>query len=167
MVASSVINRPTCAIMKLNAITKICKYRGFHEGHHFILMAMEVHSAPGHDMDCFIKECARIFHNKQLGGHLSLSSCIQIFRQCVSIVFQRALASDIKKKIALVGDVCFRPLIIIRSHDLYTSNIRATMEEITSYQKKEMCFFWPSFFVSPAIVLATDLLLDSISKIEW
>jgi hypothetical protein len=44
---SSVINRPTSAIVELNAITKFHKYRRFHEGHHFILMAMEVHSALG------------------------------------------------------------------------------------------------------------------------
>ncbi len=40
--------------MKLSAIVEICKYRGFHEGHHFIPIAMEVHGAHGHDMDCFI-----------------------------------------------------------------------------------------------------------------
>jgi hypothetical protein len=31
---------------------------------HFILMAMEVHNAPKHDMDHFIKECARLFHDR-------------------------------------------------------------------------------------------------------
>ncbi len=60
-VVSNVINRPTSAITKLNTIAKICKYRGFQEGHHSILMAMEVHNAPRCDMDCFIKECG---HNK-------------------------------------------------------------------------------------------------------
>jgi hypothetical protein len=45
-VPSSVINRPTSAATKLSTITKIYKYKGLHEGHHFILMAMEVHSAP-------------------------------------------------------------------------------------------------------------------------
>jgi hypothetical protein len=60
-VASSVISRPTSAAVKLSAITKICKYRRLHEGHHFILMVMEVHSAPGRDMYCIIKECAHLF----------------------------------------------------------------------------------------------------------
>jgi hypothetical protein len=60
-VASSVIGQPTRVIAKFNAIVKICKYRGFHEGHHFILMALEVHNTPGHDMDRFIKECACLF----------------------------------------------------------------------------------------------------------
>jgi hypothetical protein len=55
MVASNVINRPTSVIMKLSVIVKICKYRRFHEGHHFILMAMEVHGTLEHDMDRFIK----------------------------------------------------------------------------------------------------------------
>jgi hypothetical protein len=44
--------------MELNAIVKIHKYRGFHEGHHFIPMAMEVHGVPRHDMDHFTNECA-------------------------------------------------------------------------------------------------------------
>jgi hypothetical protein len=47
--------------MKISAIAMIHKYKGLHEGHHFILMAMKVHGALGHDMDCFIKECAHFF----------------------------------------------------------------------------------------------------------
>jgi hypothetical protein len=74
--ASSVISRPTSVIAKLNAIVKIYKCKGLHEGHHFISMTMEVHDTPKHDMDHFIKECARLFHDKRLGGHLSLFFCI-------------------------------------------------------------------------------------------
>jgi hypothetical protein len=48
-------------------------------------MAMEVHGAPGRDMDHFIREYGRLFHDRQLGGHLSLSFCIQFFKQHVSI----------------------------------------------------------------------------------
>jgi hypothetical protein len=59
----SVISHPTCVVAKLNAITKIYKYRGLHEGHHFIPMVMEVHDAFRRDMDRFIKECAHLFHN--------------------------------------------------------------------------------------------------------
>jgi hypothetical protein len=87
IVAMSVISRPTGAIAKLNTITKIRKYIGLHEGHHFILMVMEVHDAPGHDMDCFIEECAHLFHDRQLRGYVSLFFCIQFFRQHVSIAF--------------------------------------------------------------------------------
>ncbi len=50
--------------MKLSAIVKIRKYRGLHKGHHFILMAIEVYSAFGCDMDCFIKECAHLFQDR-------------------------------------------------------------------------------------------------------
>jgi hypothetical protein len=64
MVASNVISRPIGATMKLNAIVNIHKYNGFHEGHHFISMAMEVHNAPGCDMDNFIRECVHLFHDK-------------------------------------------------------------------------------------------------------
>jgi hypothetical protein len=48
--------------LKFNAIGKICKYIRLHEGHHYILITMEVHSAPRRDMDRFIRECVRIFH---------------------------------------------------------------------------------------------------------
>jgi len=64
MVASNVINQPTGVVTKFSAIAKIHKYKGLHEGHHFILMAMEVHGALRHDMDCFIKKCAYLFHHK-------------------------------------------------------------------------------------------------------
>jgi hypothetical protein len=79
MMISNVINWSTSAATKLSAIATIHKYKRFHEGHHFILMAMEVHNALGCDMDCFIKECARLFHDRQLRGHLSLSFCIEFF----------------------------------------------------------------------------------------
>jgi hypothetical protein len=62
--ALSVINQLVVVIAKFNAIVKIHKYRGFHEGHHFILMAMEVHGAPRRDMDHFIKECVRLYHDR-------------------------------------------------------------------------------------------------------
>jgi len=62
-VAMSVISRPTGANAKFSADTKIRKYKGLHDGHHFIPMVMEVHSALGCDMDHFIKECVRFFHN--------------------------------------------------------------------------------------------------------
>jgi len=69
MVASNVISQTTSAVAKLSTIAKICKYKKFHEGHHFILMAMEVQGAPRHYMNHFFKECACLFHNRQFGGH--------------------------------------------------------------------------------------------------
>jgi hypothetical protein len=50
-------------------------------------MAMEMNNALGRDMDRFINEYVRLFHDRWLGGHLSLSFCIQFFKQHVSIVF--------------------------------------------------------------------------------
>jgi hypothetical protein len=76
VVAMSVISRPTCAIVELDTIVKVYKYKRFHEGHHFILMVMEVHDTLEHDMEHFIRECVHFFHDKQSGGHLSLSFCI-------------------------------------------------------------------------------------------
>jgi hypothetical protein len=99
-------------------------------------MAMEVHGAPGCDMDCFIKECAHLFHNRRLRGHLSLYFYIQYFRQSVSITFQCALTFAIERKIALAGDSCSRPPSNIRFHDLHVGDIKGAMGEITSYDKQ-------------------------------
>ncbi len=71
--ARSVISQPTSVAAKFNTIVKICKYRKFHEGHHFVSMAMEVHGALECDMDRFIKKCVHLSHDRLLGGHLSLS----------------------------------------------------------------------------------------------
>jgi len=75
LVALNVIGWPVNSIAKLNTITKIHKYKRFHEGHQFILMAMEMHDAPKHDMGHFIKECAYLLHDRQLKGYLSLFLC--------------------------------------------------------------------------------------------
>jgi hypothetical protein len=64
MVALHVIIQPVGVGAKLSAIIKVRKYKRFHERHHFIPMTMEVHDALGHDMDCFIKECAHLFHDR-------------------------------------------------------------------------------------------------------
>jgi hypothetical protein len=66
MMAMNVISRSTNVVAEFNTITKIHKYRGLHEGHYFIPMTMEVHGAHGHDMNHFIRECAHLFHNRQL-----------------------------------------------------------------------------------------------------
>jgi hypothetical protein len=137
IVALNVINWLTGATMEINAIVKICKYRGFHEGHHFIPMAMEVHGAPKHDMDHFIRECAHFFHDRWSGSHLSLSFYIQFFKQSVSIALQHALTLVINKKIMMACDVYSRPPIIIKSHDLHVDNIRGAMGEIASYYKRD------------------------------
>ncbi len=55
MIVTSVISRPIGVVAKLSTIVKIYKYKGLHEGHHFILMTMEVHDAPGSDMNHFIR----------------------------------------------------------------------------------------------------------------
>ncbi len=135
--AMSVISQLVTATIELSTITNIHKYKGFHEGHHFIPMAMGVHGAPGHDMDCFIKEYVHLFHNRRSRGHLSLSFCFQFFKQCVNIVFKCALAFVIKKKIPLAKYVCFRPLITIRYHDLHVGNVKRAMGEITFYHERE------------------------------
>jgi hypothetical protein len=164
IMALSVINQPTNAVAKLSIIVKIHKYKRFHEGHHFISMAMEVHGTLGRDMDCFIRECARLFHDRRLGCHLSLPFCIQFFKQCVSIVLQCALTFAIKKKIVLASDAYSRPPITIKSHDLHACNIKRvkgnsflpqeglTLSLFLFFGSCGLYVFWPFFglpFLSP------------------
>jgi hypothetical protein len=73
MVAMIVINQPVGVVTKLNTIIKICKYKGIHDGHHFIPMAMEEHGTLERDMVHFIKECAHLLLDRQSRGHLSWS----------------------------------------------------------------------------------------------
>jgi hypothetical protein len=61
IVTISVISQLASVNAKLKTIVKICKYRWLCEGQHFIIMVTEVHNAPRHDMDRFIRECARFF----------------------------------------------------------------------------------------------------------
>jgi hypothetical protein len=65
-IASNLISWPLDTVVELNIIIKIRKYKWLHEGHHFILTAMEVHDAPMCDMDHFIKECVRFFHDQEV-----------------------------------------------------------------------------------------------------
>jgi len=64
IVATNVINRLASAIAKLNTIVKIYKYKEIHEKHHFIPMSMNTHGTPRCNIDCFIRECVRLFHNR-------------------------------------------------------------------------------------------------------
>jgi hypothetical protein len=100
-------------------------------------MAMKVQKTPRRDMDHCIKECACLFHSRRLGSHLSLSFCIQFFRQRVNITLQHALTSIIERKITLMGDACSRPTITIKSHNLHASDIRGAMGEIASYHERD------------------------------
>jgi len=84
---SSVINQPTNVVAKLNVITNIRKYKGLHEGHHFISMAMELHNAFRCDMNHFIKECARLFHDRQLKNHLSLFFAFNFLNNMLILLF--------------------------------------------------------------------------------
>jgi hypothetical protein len=63
--------------------------------------------------------------------------CIQFFRQHVKYGLHNILASIIERKIALVGDACSRPPIIIMFHDLHAYDIRRVVGEIASYQEKD------------------------------
>jgi len=63
---------------------------------HFIPMAMEVHNIFRHDMDRFIRERVRFFHDKQSRGYLSLffflhlvfqAMCQYCFLACFSLYY--------------------------------------------------------------------------------
>ncbi|CAK9198599.1 unnamed protein product, partial [Sphagnum troendelagicum] len=45
IVASNVISQLACVVTKFSIIIKIYKYKRFHEGHHFIPMALKVDDA--------------------------------------------------------------------------------------------------------------------------
>ncbi len=62
---------------------------------------------------------------------VSVKDCF--VRQHVNIAFQNALASFMKKKIVSMGDACFRSLIIIKSHDLHTDDIKRVVGDIASW----------------------------------
>ncbi len=96
-----------------------------------------MHSAHGHDMDRFIKECVRLFQDKGSRGHLSLSFCIQFFKQHVNIAFQRALAFIIERKNSLVGNAHLKSPITSRFHDLHGSNIKRVVDDIAFYHKRD------------------------------
>ncbi len=100
-------------------------------------MAMEVHDTLGCDIDHFIRKHAHFFHNRQSRSHLSLSFCIQFFKQIVSIALQCALTFIIERKITLVNNVCSRLPITIKSHDLHVGNIRRGMGDIASYHERD------------------------------
>ncbi len=81
--------------------------------------------------------------------------CIQFFKQCVDIALQHVLAFAIKKKILLAGNVCSKPPIIIKLHDLHVGDIKSAVGEIVSYHEKDqfssffgsygLYIFWPFF----------------------
>jgi hypothetical protein len=137
IVASNVMSRLTSIIVEHSAIVKIHKYNGLHKGHHFILMATEVHGAPECHIDYFIGECAHFFHNRRSKGHLSLFFCIKFFKQLVNITLHSVLTSIIEKKIALACDVNSRHPLTIRSHDLHVGDIRRVVGEITPYHERD------------------------------
>ncbi len=64
MVATNAINQLASVVVKLSAIVKIYEYRRLHEGHHFILMAMDVHGTFKCDMDHLIRECVCLFQDR-------------------------------------------------------------------------------------------------------
>jgi hypothetical protein len=100
-------------------------------------MAIKVHGTLGRDMDCFIKECTCLFHDKQSKVIYPCLFCIQFFKQRVSIILQHALASIIERKIVLVGDACSRPPITIKSNNFHVGDIRGAVGEIASYHKRD------------------------------
>jgi hypothetical protein len=60
-----------------------------------------------------------------------------IFKQHVNIVLQHALVFAIERKIALPSDVCSRPPITIKFHDLHASDMKGAMGEIASYHERD------------------------------
>jgi hypothetical protein len=62
---TNVISQLLSATTELSTIVKICKYKVFNEGHHFVSMATNMHDALQHDMNHFIIKCVHFFHDRQ------------------------------------------------------------------------------------------------------
>jgi hypothetical protein len=58
----------------------------------------------------------------------------------VNIALEHDLTFVKERKIALAIDVCSRPPITIRSHDLHACNNKGAMGEIISYHKRDKLF---------------------------
>jgi len=99
-------------------------------------MVMEMHNVPGHDMDRFIMEMP-IFSMIDDRKVIYLYFFAFNFSSNMLNFFQCALAFAIERKITLVGDICFRPPIVIRVQDLHLGDIRRVVDEITSYHNKD------------------------------
>jgi len=69
----------------------------------------------------------------------------------------------------LVGDVCFKPPITIKSHNFHVSDIKRAMSEITSYMKRTSflpCFLlanYMAFGLSLAFLFVFHVMVPAIS----
>ncbi len=138
----SVIIRLAGVVTNFNTIAKIRKYKKFHEEHHFIPMAMEVHNALERDMDHFIRECAHFFMIDDQHVIYPYLFAFKFSRQHVSTALQDVLTFVIEKKIELVSDACFRPPITIKSHDLHACDVRGAVDKIASYHERDQFFLF-------------------------
>jgi hypothetical protein len=122
MMVLSVINRLICAVVELNVISKICKYRMLYEGHHFILMAMEVHDALGMIWIMLLGNVLVLFmtNNRKviyfcLFAFIFKVVCYYCFSACFSFYY--------REEDCFGGDACSRPPITFRSHNLHVGDI--------------------------------------------
>jgi len=126
-------------------------------------MAMEVHDTLRHNMDCLIRKCACLFHDRWSKDYLSFFFCIQLFKQCVNIALQHALASTIKRKIALATNVCSK--LICMQTTLEGMWVRDSflpwkgLAFSCFFGSCGLCVFWPSLFVSPMMVPTINIWL--------
>jgi hypothetical protein len=90
IMVTNVISRLTSDVVELNTIVKINQYREFHEGHHFIPLAMEVHSTPDHDMDCLSRS---VFVFSTINTH--------------EIIYLCFFASDFLNNMLILLSMCF------------------------------------------------------------
>ncbi len=88
---------------------------------------------------------AHLFHDRQSEDHLSFFIFAFNFLSDVLVLLFNVLQLLLQnRKIVQVGDVCFRPPIVIRIHDLHASDIRGNMGEIASYHERDQLS--PSLF---------------------
>ncbi len=137
MVATNVINWLIGVIAKFNAIVKICKYRKFHERHHFIPMAMEMHDTPECDKDHFIKECVHLSHDRWSRSHLSFFFAFS-FSSRMLVLFFNMIWPLLYKERLLWWEMFFLDLLLLLNlMILLVGDIRGAVDEMVPYHKKD------------------------------
>ncbi len=126
---------------------------------HFILMAIEVHNTLEQNMDCFIMECARLFHDPCLFAFIFLGNVLVLLFSVLQFLIQR---ENLCWQVTFVLNLpLLLDLIICMQVTLKGpwAKLLPTMKGTSSFSFYQflrvvlfLAFFWPFFglpFLSP------------------
>jgi len=96
-------------VAELNVISKIRKYRMLHEGHHFILMAMEVHDALGMIWIILSRNVLALFmtNDRKVNYFCLFAFIFKVFLRC-QYCFLACFSFYYREEDCFGGDACFR-----------------------------------------------------------